>query len=78
MKTILHRGDHRPDTHEPCVWSIKTMLYFRGKLGAAVSWSRSDPQALVLEADRLFGPGLIMSHEEMMKLGLTMEFRPSE
>ncbi len=80
MKTILHRGDRCLDG-KPCEWSIKTMLYYRYLLRSyhvKVRWNKANPQALEIEADRLFGPELLMSHEDMMRLALRVEFLPSE
>jgi hypothetical protein len=81
MKTILHRSDRNGDG-DLRWWSIKTMLYYCAVFGRqgsiTVHWCKERPQTLELEADRLFGPELLMSHVDMMRLGLRVEFRPSD
>ena len=77
MKTILHRGDHDPDSR-PISWRDEDVARFRRVLGAnRVYVDERDSQCLVIEARRLYGPAIIeriISPEEMLRICLRTSF----
>lgn len=77
MKTRLHRGDRSPDL-KLVPWSEKDVARARATFKARrIYVDRRDPQCLVIEARRLYGPAHItrfIPEVQMLALALRTSF----
>lgn len=73
MLTVLHRGDRKEDGQR-VEWTAQDLSSICGRLGTTGVLNSENPH--ILELHGVFGIGLIMTHEQALKLLLRVEYRP--